>query len=275
MKKLLASLQWLALASVVFISLFSGLKDDYEVRQILEEADIASAQITLSNNQSSEQVGYVDSKLGEWRFTTNQLQKKIHELPSLRRHHFYTWSAQDRQEVTGSASGVDKLAYFANSFLIGFKPFETTSVWQPLATLALRKNYVLDHVLYGPSMAEIWQNSKQAYKYTRGDCEDHAIILADWLIAMGHDARVVLGKYNGGGHAWVVLFKDGREYVLEATSKQRPRGLKDLQLARLATDYLPLYQFDRKNFWVNSGSVYTTKYRDSKWQLRSTFTRSG
>ena len=176
--------------------------------------------------------------------------------------------------MTGSAPGVDKLSYFANSFLIGFKPFDTDSVWQPLATLALRKNYVLDHILYGPGMAEIWQNSKQAYKYTRGDCEDHAIILADWLIAMGHDARVVLGKYNGGGHAWVVLFRDGKEYILEATSKQRPRGLKDLQLARLATKYQPVYQFDRKNFWVNSGSVYTTKYRDSKWQLRSTFSKS-
>ena len=73
-------------------------------------------------------------------------------------------------------------------------------------------------------MREIWQNSRQAYLHTRGDCEDHAIILADWLIALGHDARVVLGNHRGGGHAWVVLFQDGREMILEATSKKANQG---------------------------------------------------
>jgi len=275
------SLQWLIIFAVVLLSLISGFNEDQEVRQIIDKAELAAAQDINVNSQSEQQAkeqrgavfSVADNSVPEWRFTTAQLQTQVGALPANRRHLFYTWSGDDQQEIAGSASGVDKLAYFASSYLVGYSPFETANVWEPLAILALRKAYVLDHKLYGPNMSEIWQNSRQAYRYSRGDCEDHAIILADWLIEMGHNARVVLGKYKNGGHAWVVLFKDGKEYILEATSKRRPHSTKDFKLAALATDYHPQYQFDRENFWVNTGSKYTTRYKDKKWQLRSTFSR--
>ena len=270
----MSSLQWLILIGVIALSLISEFRNDYETREILQQANAAAQEPEINGQQHPEQDGYVNSSVGKWRFSTAQLQAKIAKLPSSRRHHFYTWSADKSTEITGSASGIDKLPYFANSYLIGYSPFKTESIWEPLATLALRKNYILDHELYGPELGEIWQNSRQAYKYTRGDCEDHAIILADWLISMGHDARVVLGKYKNGGHAWVVLYHQNIEYILEATSKQRPRNVSDFLLARLATDYQPMYQFDRHKFWVNTGSVYTTKYRDAKWQVRSEFIKA-
>lgn len=264
---------WLFVFAWIALSLFDRAQDDREVSNIIREADLAAEQAISQVSQNSEQSGYVKASSLDWSFSTPQLQKAITKMPYDRQHHFYTWSSSDQFEITGSASGVDKKAYFANSYLVGFKPFSTSSVWEPLATLALRKSYVLDHELYGPLMAEIWQNSRQAYLYTRGDCEDHAIILADWLIAEGHTARVVLGTYRDGGHAWVVLFKDGKEYILEATDKRRPRSINDFQLARLATDYRPVYQFDRDHFWVNTGSSMTTRYNDKKWQRRSTFLR--
>ena len=275
MRRFIANLQWLIVFAVICLTTVSELKFDAQTKEILQQADNAALTMDLNHPQNQEQDGHVESNISNWNFSTTQLQARVAQLPLSRKHQFYTWSTNGDPEVTGSASGVDELAYFANSFLVGFKPFTTKSVWEPLATLALRKNYILDHQLYGPELAEVWQNSRQAYKYTRGDCEDHAIILADWLIAQGHDARVVLGKYNNGGHAWVVLEYQGNDYVLESTSKRRPRNVNDFLLARLATAYQPIYQFDRENFWVNTGSSYTTKYRDAKWELRSKFVRSG
>ena len=258
---------------MVVLTLLQGVEDDVEVKQILAKADLAASEIDLSKNQKSDQIGVVNAINQPWQFSTTQLQNKIASMPANRQHFFYTWSADNNEEFTGSASGIDLQSYFVNSFLIGYKPFDTTTVWQPLATLALRKRYTLDNKLYGPQFSDIWQNSRQAYAYTRGDCEDHAIVLADWLIAMGYDARVVIGKYNTGGHAWVILFVGGKEYILEATSKGRSRSINDFIFARLATEYRPAYQFNRDDFWVNTGSTFTTRYSGDKWQKRSTFNR--
>lgn len=259
---------------VVLLLLLDSFKERHEERQIIRHAESSVQQSDIGINQVNEQFGSTTSTSDNHTFTTPQLWNKIAAIPLNIRHRFYVWTTDMQNEFIGSASGVDKQAYFANSFLVGFKPFETNSVWEPLATLSLRKSYILDHKLYGPDMSEIWQNSRQAYLNTRGDCEDHALILADWLISMGHDARVVLGNYKNGGHAWVVLFYDNKEYILEATNKRRPKSINDFLIARLATDYNPVYQFDRTRFWVNTGSKYTTQYRDHKWQLRSTFVKT-
>lgn len=51
---------------------------------------------------------------------------------------------------------------------------------------------------------DVWQTSQGAFLKGKGDCEDHAVILADPLIDIGLDARVVLGDYRGRGHAWKI-----------------------------------------------------------------------
>ncbi|NND83157.1 MAG: transglutaminase domain-containing protein [Gammaproteobacteria bacterium] len=264
---------WL-IACLFALSILDSFKERAEQRQIIQKAEQFAPDASIKIEQMGEQFGVANATQGYYRFKTEDLWQKVAQIPAHRRHRFYMWSGNRQTEFIGSASGVDRNPYFANSFLVGFTPFQTDSVWEPLATLALRKSYVLDHKLYGPDMAEVWQNSRQAYAYSRGDCEDHALILADWLIGMGHDARVALGEYNGGGHAWVVLLYEGRDYILEATSKRRPRGINDFILASLATDYLPLYQFNRDQFWVNTGSKFTTRYRDQKWRLSANFIRN-
>ena len=65
----------------------------------------------------------------------------------------------------------------------------------PLYTLAQRKRYQLDAKQYA-GRSEVWQTSRQAFFYPRGDCEDHAIALADWLIEMGEDARWRSAKWT-------------------------------------------------------------------------------
>jgi hypothetical protein len=155
-----------------------------------------------------------------------------------------------------------------NDYLEGFQPYPVTNAMLPLYALAQRKHYQLDAQQYA-GRQEVWQTSREAYAFARGDCEDHALILADWLMAMGEDARVVLGDYRGGGHAWVVLFKNGKEYLLEATKKSGLTRSKPYPLASLHRDYHPQLMFNRYDFWQNQGSKYTTRYAGSAWRKQS------
>lgn len=181
---------------------------------------------------------------------------------------FYTWTWGGVKNATASAFGLDKQAHFANSYLVGYQPFETDNLWEPLYTLATTKTYQYDHLQYS-GILEMWQNSRQAFYYPRGDCEDHALVLADWLISMNEDARVAVGTYRGGGHAWVILFKDGSEYLLEATSKRKNKT-DVFPLAVLQTDYNPNYMFNRQYFWLKQGKR-TTSYSGRNWKKMSTF----
>lgn len=168
------------------------------------------------------------------------------------------------------ALGIDKKFHLSNFYLEGYAPFETNKLWVPLQTLAQKKTYELDSLQY-TGYKEIWQTSSQAFKYTRGDCEDHAIALADWLIEMGEDARVVAGFYKKEGHAWVVLFKDGNEYILEATSKGN--FTNPYPLAKYQTSYRPQIMFNREYFWFNKGSINTTSYSSENWLKKTIYHR--
>lgn len=183
---------------------------------------------------------------------------------------FFTYDLGGRARVTASAMGTDWRHHIVNGYLVGYRPFEAANVLEPLQVLAMRKRYQYDHLQYA-GRGEIWQTSEQAFESPRGDCEDHAIALADWLIEQGEDARVVLGQYRGGGHAWVVLFRDGQTYLLEATRKQGVTGRFTYPLARFETDYHPEMMFNRDTFWANSGSRLTTDYNSSRWIRKSRY----
>jgi predicted transglutaminase-like cysteine proteinase len=182
------------------------------------------------------------------------------------------WSFQNNLPVIASAFGTDYLHHFVNHYLVGYAPFQTENIWMPHYTISMRLKYQLDAEQYG-GFKEVWQNSKEAFHNTRGDCEDHALALADWLIEMGIDARVVLGSYKKEGHAWVVVFLDGEVFLLESTSKQKNRNWQHYPLARFETNYHPKYMFNRNYFWLNKGTVYTTKYDGSSWVKKSRFFR--
>jgi hypothetical protein len=161
--------------------------------------------------------------------------------------------------------------FFVNGYLNGFVPYNVQNIWMPLKYLQTRLKYQSDEVGYN-NRKEVWQTAKESYIKLRGDCEDHAILLADWLIGLGYDARVVVGKvkFAGrlGGHAWVILLKDGQEYLLEATKKSK---WNILPLAKSLPYYFPKFMFNRKDFWVNTGSVITTEYLDAKWKKSGKF----
>ncbi len=180
----------------------------------------------------------------------------------------YWLSRPDRDMYAMSALGVDGEHHLASAFLEGFQPFETDNPMVPLYVLSQRKRYQLDSRNYW-GKDDVWQTSRQAFLYPRGDCEDHAIVLADWLTMMGEDARVVIGDWGRERHAWVVLIKDGREYLLEATKKSGLGRNRPYPLARLHAEYKPDFMFNHEYFWVNAGSNNTTRYRGKAWQKRS------
>ncbi len=172
--------------------------------------------------------------------------------------------------ITISAQSIDQKRHLAHEFLEGYKPFDVDNVMMPLYVLAQRKTYLLDSVQY-PGKTDVWQSSRQAFLYTRGDCEDHAIALADWLIEMNHDARVVVGTAKGQGHAWVVLFKDGKEFLLEATSKRGVGRATPYPLASLFSEYQPLFMFNRQMFWVNQKPESHRRYSGLHWVKTSRY----
>lgn len=223
-------------------------------------------------NVPSDYLNSVEIINTDYRVFEYEIHEKIRRWNKNTHDHILTWSYNLDKLYAITAMGLDNKHHFSNHYLVGYEPFKTDKVWEPLYTLAMRKKYQLDYLNY-PGRHEIWQNSYEAFHFTRGDCEDHAIALADWLIAMGEDARVVAGDYDGGGHAWVVLLRDGKAYLLEATEKRRIKRGHRFPRAERLTKYRPEFMFNRDYFWVNTGSKFTTNYNSDKWQKRSMFKR--
>ena len=237
------------------------------LRQEIDQA------LQLSGRKGANLGGYVqplkysdNSLIG--RFYESEMQDSIVYHPD----GMLLWDLEQDLPMTATAVGVDRRHHFVNAYLEGFQPFPTKELWVPLYTIANKLTYQRDHVQYA-GLQDVWQGSRQAFYNTRGDCEDHALILADWLISMGYDARVVLGTARREGHAWVVVFHEGREFLLEATSKRKKMDWSLYPLAGLQTYYQPEYMFNRTFFWTNQGSAFTTRYSGSRWLRQSRYKR--
>ena len=231
-------------------------------------------------DQSLQLESEISPKLGGYvqplKFADNSLDGRFYEADMQRSidHHagMFLWDLGQNLPVTATAVGVDRQHHFVNAYLEGFQPFRTEKLWVPLYTIAHKLEYQRDHLQY-PGFYEAWQSSRQAFYNTRGDCEDHALILADWLISMEYDARVVIGDFEGVGHAWVVVFHEGREFLLEATNKRKKMDWSLYPLAGLQTNYQPEYMFNRRFFWTNQGSAFTTSYSGYQWLRQSRYKR--
>lgn len=169
-----------------------------------------------------------------------------------------------------AAPGLGARLDVLNAFLLARVPYTVSQAWMPLYAVAEHMRYQLDHVQF-PGREEVWLTPTQAWSRARGDCEDHALLLADWLIDLGFDARVVLGRHRKDGHAWVVVFKDGKEYLLEATLKQKLKRWSAYPLAHMLPEYHPEMMFNREFIWVNAGSDLTVSYSGPLWRQATRF----
>jgi len=247
-------------------------KYNKEERAILEKEEKIVRKETFENKVKKIEEG-VSTYIKEEPYLFNIEKKKYYKVSMITNFYnqrfkdsAFTLNIENTKKLNLVALGLDEKYHMSNYYLEGFAPFITNSIYLPLMTIGTKKAYQLDH-LGKLRKKEIWQTSKEAYTLPRGDCEDHAIALADWLISNGEDARVAIGKYENGGHAWVMLFKDKKEYIIEATAKKS--FTKAYMIAKFEPKYKPLAMFNREYFWFNSGSQNTTNYSSNKWIKKS------
>lgn len=106
---------------------------------------------------------------------------------------------------------------------------------------------------------DIWQTSLETQRRGQGDCEDSAIFLCDWLLSRGFQARVALGRFGDmGGHAWVVVRLEDKEYLLEST-EGRPDISNPPLVSRVGSRYVPEIMFDRYSLFVRTTPGQTWK----------------
>lgn len=130
---------------------------------------------------------------------------------------------------------------------------EMYCVWYAVAT---RCQYTSDiSGVNGPR--DYWQNSMETFNSRIGDCEDSSILLADWLISRGIEAKVATGKTKDGqGHAWCVARIDGVQYILETTTLPDPENPPLAE--NLWEEYRPRYLFDRDGIYFLADEDETT-----------------
>jgi hypothetical protein len=146
--------------------------------------------------------------------------------------------------------------HYVTDFLTGYAPTiqyppgqsklaELMAIWRAETE---RCRYLPDG---GNKGNESWQTSNETYLRRRGEREDLAILLADWLLARGFQARVVIGSdaATRDARAWVVARLDGKDYLLEASefpfNLQVPPLLSDV-----GSRYVPELSFDRQAIFV-------------------------
>ena len=132
---------------------------------------------------------------------------RVYAMLSVDTHHRFHYVTEYLKGYQPPAHFPDGLSRYAEMRLI----------WRSV-TSSIR--YLPDSTPTDPE-ADIWQFPDETMRLGTGDCEDSAILLANWLIARGFEARVAIGRYGEvGGHAWVVVHLDGKSYLLESTNPE-------------------------------------------------------
>ncbi len=157
----------------------------------------------------------------------------------------------------------------ANHFLIGFDEIDpgenldpekrVLHLWRQVTQIC---RYRRDTERIGG--ADSWEFPSQTALHGSGDCEDSSLLLADLLIANGFDARVVLGRHQGEGHAWCVVRIGKRVFLLESTNPHAAKARLLPHLEDVALEYEPAYMFDREHLYFKDFEGWTSNYWSSK-----------
>jgi len=160
---------------------------------------------------------------------------------------------------------------YMNEFLTGYQPpayfrptlsrqSELMTIWQAVVREC---RYTADT---GTADNDAWQTALETQTLGTGDCEDTAILLADWLIARGFQARVAIGRYaERGCHAWVVVRLDKQDYLLESTEGASYARQPPL-LAEMGSRYVPELLFDKDAFYTRMDNAET--WNGDYWSAR-------
>ncbi|MDF1630513.1 MAG: hypothetical protein P1U78_12020 [Alcanivoracaceae bacterium] len=247
-------------------TLLQQLRTPSEEELLLEQLGHAAH---LDNPEQARR-GAVRSVPEQWRLSDYEVRQTVQSMSVERRSYTYTWNLPSGTPFAITAEGTFQQHHFAHGYLTDWQPFAANRSWEPWYAVAQRLSYQRDHHRYAGRL-DVWQTGAESWRLGSGDCEDHALLLADWLNRQGEDARVVLGKYQGEGHAWVVIIRDQRAWLLEATRKFGRRALRQYPLASTLPDYQPAAMFNRDTLWINDGSHKTTRYDGPAWRVAAHF----
>ncbi|MFH1480744.1 MAG: transglutaminase domain-containing protein [Pseudomonadota bacterium] len=165
------------------------------------------------------------------------------------------------------AFGIDENAHYHRPpwFMKGFSPGEIKDPLSAWLFVLQHFRYMKDEDLFGRK--EVWQLAKHTFQRRRGDCEDLSILLGDWLKSSGFRARVVLGKLEKEGHAWVLLQSEGKDYILETTGMNRNYRRMPPR-ADMMPAYFPCIQFDGSDIWFRTSEKWIGDYSNNReWAL--------
>lgn len=161
----------------------------------------------------------------------------------------------------------------ANELLTGWAPpARIPRVTSKIQEMLLIWKAVLDRVRYSKDLQglhrnlDTWQLAAETWQYKNGDCEDSSILLTDWLIERGFDARVVIGTTDElEGHAWCVVNLEGTTYLLETTGATP--DMRNLPYAAARSHfYRPRFQFNRNSIFFRRDEGSAPRYwSTSSW----------
>jgi hypothetical protein len=111
---------------------------------------------------------------------------------------------------------------------------------------------VSDKELFGKD--EYWQPPEDFEKSKKGDCEDFALWTWRQFLAMGYDARFVVGRHGrfGIGHAWVTFQKDGKCYLLEPQLRFIGETFPRLSTLRYQPKFSVAWDGEKASFYSHS-----------------------
>ncbi|MDB4908765.1 MAG: hypothetical protein JWO05_3549 [Gemmatimonadetes bacterium] len=150
------------------------------------------------------------------------------------------FASQPSLHMYGSGARLDFASYLKGDTLVVVTSLEEVQDW------LLECRYEHDEVLFGE--ADFWQHPSTFERLRSGDCEDFAVWAWRKLVELGQDVDLVAGwcVRDGeldGRHAWLLLRREGVEYLFEPVARAREDMLRPLSEVR--EDYVPQFGVDR------------------------------
>jgi predicted transglutaminase-like cysteine proteinase len=180
-------------------------------------------------------------------------------------------STKTTKDFTVTAMATDNKRYIANQFLQGYSPYKVTNLWQIMDKMR-EFEFRADGSL-SKTNKDVWLTGKELFTRRIGDCEDYAILLADWMIKNNWDARIALGTLNNISHAWVLLRVNKKDYILDGTKKSLFSQYRQFSLAKHKPEYKHEYMFNRNEFWSYEKGKSNSEYSKANWTHKSHLNR--
>ncbi|RJP18597.1 MAG: hypothetical protein C4520_14280 [Candidatus Abyssobacteria bacterium SURF_5] len=123
--------------------------------------------------------------------------------------------------------------------------------------------YVSDLKQFG--QRDYWMPPEDFEIKKKGDCEDFALWTWRQLMALGYEARLVLGTRGryGSGHAWVTFTDDERIFLVEPCLAWLSKKLPRFSVLRYKPELSVTYSGDRLRYFEHQESPYDPAFREA------------